>query len=125
MSKHSPATAKTIPTGVIEYAVGFVLSLVLTLTAYAFVVGNILEDWALVYVLVGLALTQAFVQLLFFLHLRQEAEPRWKLLTFDFMLVVVAILVFGSLWIMNNLDYNMMSPDETNQYIMEDEGIHQ
>jgi cytochrome o ubiquinol oxidase operon protein cyoD len=108
---------------VMQYVIGFVLSVALTLTAYAFVVGDVLEGWALTYALVSLALIQTLVQLLFFLHLRHEAEPRWKLLVFDFMLVIVAILVFGTLWIMNNLNYHMMSPEQTDTYLMEEEGI--
>ncbi len=39
------------------------------------------------------------------------------------MMLVVAILVLGSLWIMNHLNYHM-SPAGTNSAIMKDEGIH-
>jgi cytochrome o ubiquinol oxidase operon protein cyoD len=131
MSKVMTATQKK-PAGasfslkgpVLEYVAGFVLSLGLTITAYAFVAGGSLGHTALMCILVTLALVQTVVQLLFFLHLRQESEPRWKLLVFDFMLVIVVILVFGSLWIMDNLHYNMMSPEETDQHIMNDEGVH-
>ena len=52
-------------------------------------------------------LAQFFTQLLFFLHLGRETKPRWKLLVFLFMTMIVAILVFGSLWIMYNLNYHM------------------
>jgi cytochrome o ubiquinol oxidase subunit IV len=107
----------------ISYVVGFILSAALTMTAYALVTGQVLEGWALTYTLIGLALVQTLVQLLFFLHLRDESEPRWKLLVFDFMLLIVVILVFGTLWIMNNLEHHMMSPQQTETYIIEDEGI--
>jgi cytochrome o ubiquinol oxidase operon protein cyoD len=108
---------------VINYIVGFVLSAGLTLTAYGFAKGHVFSGPALMYCLAGLALVQALVQLLFFLHLRQEAEPRWKLLVFDLMLLIVAILVFGTLWIMNNLNSHTMSPQQTGNYIIQDEGI--
>ncbi len=107
----------------ITYCVGFGLSLTLTLAAYGFVTGHVFSGLALTGVLAGLAIVQVLVQLLFFLHLRHEAEPRWKLLVFDFMLLIVAILVFGTLWIMNNLDYHAMTPGQTDTYIMKDEGI--
>ena len=41
--------------------------------------------------------------------------------------LVVGILVIGSLWIMSNLNYNMghdMSPQETTDYILEEEGYN-
>jgi len=37
--------------------------------------------------------------------------------------LVVLIVVVGSLWIMNNLNYHM-SPAATDAAIMKDEGIH-
>ena len=114
----------TIEGKIMEYIVGFIASLGLTLTAYAFVVGGILQSKAALYVLATLAIIQTIIQLVFFLHLRNESEPRWKLLAFDFMLIVVVIIVFGSIWIMDNLNYNMMPPHETDQQVMEDEGIY-
>jgi len=129
MSTTTSTTVKRIGAegSVVSYCVGFVLSLALTITAYAMVTGKVLEGWPLIYSLTGLALVQMLVQLLFFLHLRHEDEPRWKLLVFDLMLLIVAILVFGSIWIMNNLNYHGHSlPKEgTDQYIIQDEGFEQ
>ncbi len=105
------------------YVVGFVMSLLLTLIAYLAVVNHMLSTPVLIATILGLAVIQLAVQLRLFLHLGQEAKPRWNLLAFAFMGLVVAILVLGSLWIMNNLDYHMGSPAETDHYIMEDEGI--
>lgn len=59
-----------------------------------------------------LAFGQFVVQLVYFLHLGTEQKPRWKLLVFWFMIVVVLIVVVGSLWIMYNLNYNMIMPPE-------------
>jgi cytochrome o ubiquinol oxidase operon protein cyoD len=49
-----------------------------------------------------------WIQLHYFLHLGDEPKPQWNLLTFGFMIGVVLILVFGTLWIMNNLNDRMM-----------------
>lgn len=102
-----------------RYTIGFVLSLVLTLAAYYYVVLHGSEMWLLV-VLGTLALTQMIVQLVFFLHLGDEVGPRYKLASFLFMLLVLAIVVIGSLWIMANLNYNMMhmGPNEKTNYMM-------
>jgi len=89
--------------------IGFAYSIVLTLAAYFLVVEKVISGWVLDATIVTLCLAQITVQLLFFLHLKNESRPRWKLLIFLFMLGVVVILIAGSLWIMHNLDYRMMT----------------
>ena len=61
--------------------------------------------------IIFLAVVQLVVQLVFFLHLGRERQPRWNLLAFAFMAIVLLILVLGSLWIMNNLNYHMTQTD--------------
>jgi cytochrome o ubiquinol oxidase subunit IV len=90
-----------------SYVIGFAASLVLTLSAYILVVHNLLTRRVLIGAVATLALAQFFSQMFFFLHLGRETKPRWKLLVFAFMVLVVAILVFGSMWIMYNLNYHM------------------
>jgi cytochrome o ubiquinol oxidase operon protein cyoD len=108
----------------LPYIAGFGLSVVLTLIAYVLVANHIMSDWVAVYTVVGLAIVQLVVQLMFFMHMGRESEPRWNLLVFDFTLIVVIILVVGSLWIMNNLHYNMTPPADADQQVIRDEGIH-
>ena len=101
-----------------RYTIGFVLSLLLTFAAYLYVVLGANGAWLLP--LLGvLALTQMVVQLIFFLHLGDEVGPRYKLWSFVFMLIILATVVGGSLWIMVNLNYNMMSmsPSEKTNYM--------
>lgn len=87
--------------------------------AYVVVVYGILPDYAKLLVM-ALAAAQMVIQLVFFLHLGNESSPKWNLAAFAFMLLMLGILVIGSLWIMNNLNYNMMmSPQEMNQYMLE------
>jgi len=105
-----------------SYTIGFVLSLLLTVASYLSVVNNLLTGQTLLVVIVGLAIAQLLTQLVFFLHLGSEPKPRTNLVVFSFMIMVVGILVIGSLWIMHNLDYNMM-PHEVDKYLLEEEGI--
>ena len=93
------------------YVTGFVVSLLLTILAYLVVVKDIVDIRLVVPVIVILAVTQLVVQLVFFLHLGRETKPRWNMMAFLFMLLVVFIVVAGSLWIMKNLQYNMSMPD--------------
>ncbi|HWZ65436.1 MAG TPA: cytochrome o ubiquinol oxidase subunit IV [Patescibacteria group bacterium] len=93
-----------------SYLLGFMLSLLLTGTVYIVATRHLFDGGGLVLVIMILALAQALTQLMLFLHLGQETKPRWKLGVFLFMLMVLLILVGGSLWIMQNLNYNMAMP---------------
>lgn len=102
-----------------SYIIGFVLSVVLTLGAYFAVTEEWLSGTALIALIMGLASLQFIVQLFFFLHLGSESKPRWKLAAFLFMFLVLVIIVGGSLWIMANLNYNMMmTPEQMDEYML-------
>lgn len=91
-----------------SYIIGFILSILLTILPYLIVVNHLLVHNYIIISVVILGVMQLLVQLIFFLHLSSESKPRWNLLAFLFTVLVVAILVIGAIWIMNNLDYNMM-----------------
>lgn len=120
----SKVPPKTSTSMLASYISGFVLSLALTFLAYSLVVNHIFAGWGLVASIAGLAGVQLLVQLVFFLHLGNEPKPRLNLIVLLFAVLVIIIVMFGSLWIMHNLDYNMMSPMETETFIREEEGIY-
>ena len=102
-----------------SYIVGFVCAILLTCIAYFLVVDRVLSGTLLVWALMGLALVQVLVQLVFFLHFGQGKEAKWNNAAFYFMLIVLVILVIGSLWIMQNLNYNMMmTPEQMDEYML-------
>lgn len=107
-----------------SYIIGFILSTILTAIAFWIVKIHLNHhhlypsDNFLMITLAALAVTQLFVQMVFFLHLSRESKPRWNALALAFAVTVVVILVIGSLWIMSNLNYRMMySPSQINQYL--------
>jgi len=106
-----------------SYVVGFILSVIATLIAYFFVVNHLWPKEMLMYVVLGIAVLQLIIQAVFFLHIGRGS--RLKLVTFVFAIIIVLIIVVGSIWIMHNLDYNMMqmSPDQMNMYMHQHEGI--
>lgn len=106
-----------------SYSIGFVLSLVLTGAAYVIVTNQLLSGFSMMAAIAVLAFAQVLVQLFFFLHLGRETKPRLKLLVFLFMLLVLTIVVGGSLWIMQNLNYHMMPSKDMTNYIIKDEGM--
>ncbi|HVU80057.1 MAG TPA: cytochrome o ubiquinol oxidase subunit IV [Candidatus Paceibacterota bacterium] len=93
------------------YVIGFGLSVAATLFAFGLVERHTLSGHAvapqawLVPLLVLLAVAQLATQLICFLHVGKEERPRWNLMALLFALLIVAILVGGTLWIMNNLDH--------------------
>ncbi len=91
-----------------EYIVGFVLSLLLTLIAYFIVKEHLLKGLLLFSTLGGLGVVQAVIQVFLFLHLGKESKPKWGVVVFLFMLMVLIIIVGGSLWIMQSLDSRLM-----------------
>ena len=107
-----------------SYIVGFVVSVVLTLTAYfttldpaAFHLGV----GSLVVVILSLAVVQLVVQLVFFLHLGKGSGSRWNVVILFSTIGIIFIIITGSLWIMSHLNYNM-TPQEINQYIIDQSG---
>ena len=107
----------------ISYVVGFILSIAATLIAYLFVIHHVWPKEMLVYVVLGIAVVQLVIQAVFFLHIGRGS--RLKLVTFAFAILIVLIIVVGSIWIMNNLNYTMMrmSPDQMQVYMHQHEGI--
>ena len=91
-----------------SYILGFVLSLLTTGLAYFLTTEHILKDPILTHSLLTLAIIQAAVQLVLFLHLGKEVKPRWNVMVFLFMVAVLLIVVAGSIWIMSYLNYNVM-----------------
>jgi cytochrome o ubiquinol oxidase operon protein cyoD len=105
-----------------SYVIGFVFSLVFTLTAYVMAVHHLLANHTLIGFLACLAILQFILQAVFFLHLSIERRPRWKLAVFLFMIMVVLILVFGSIWIMSNLNQRM-TPGQMNNYMTSQDAL--
>ena len=54
------------------------------------------------------AAAQVLVQLVYFLHMNSSSEQRWNVIAFIYTVLCIAVLLVGSVWIMNYLHYNMM-----------------
>jgi len=89
------------------YVKGFVFSVIITTVAFALVGFKVFSPLVLCLAVAVLALTQLFIQLVYFLHLSTDSEARWNLVSAIFAVMVVAIILAGTLWIMFDL-YAMM-----------------
>jgi len=60
--------------------------------------------------LVVLAIAQMGIHLVFFLHITTAPDNTNNVLALAFGILIVFLVIAGSLWIMNNLNENMMMP---------------
>ncbi len=87
---------------------GFIISLLLTLVSFGMVaVGHFPISLTLA-VIVSLAVLQVIAQMHFFLHLDSSPSQRWNVMILIYTLIIIALLVVGTLWIMYNTGIRMM-----------------
>jgi cytochrome o ubiquinol oxidase operon protein cyoD len=91
-----------------DYLIGFVLAAVLTAVPFWLVMNHLLSPAATAGVVMALAAVQVVVHMIYFLHMNSRSEGGWTLLAMLFTVVLVVIVLSGSLWVMYNLDTNMM-----------------
>jgi cytochrome o ubiquinol oxidase subunit IV len=92
-----------------DYAVGFLLSVILTAIPFLLVMGKVFEKSSTTaLVILGFAAVQIVVHMIYFLHLNTRSENGWSMLSLIFTAVLVVILLSGSIWVMYHLNTNMM-----------------
>ena len=92
-----------------EYAIGFVLSVILTAIPFWLVMAKVIAvRYTAVLVLGGFAVVQILVHMVYFLHMNGKVEGGWTLLSTIFTVVFVAIAIAGTLWVMFHMNANMM-----------------
>ncbi|MDF2718742.1 MAG: cyoD, partial [Paenibacillus sp.] len=79
---------------------GFLLSIVLTIIPLVVVLNHWVEGTGAMVIMLGTAVLQFVVQLVFFMHLREEKKPRWNLMALLLGLFILLTIVIGSIWIM-------------------------
>jgi cytochrome o ubiquinol oxidase operon protein cyoD len=65
--------------------------------------------------LVVLAIAQMGVHLVFFLHITTGPDNTNNVMALAFGVLIVVLVIVGSLWIMTNLNHNMMPMDQLMQ----------
>jgi cytochrome o ubiquinol oxidase subunit IV len=93
---------------VLGYVIGFGLAVLLTATSF-FVAGtDLVWQPSIPVALVVLAMAQMGVHLVFFLHITTGPDNTNNVLALAFGLLIVFLVVGGSIWIMNQMNHNMM-----------------
>ena len=97
--------------GLVKALMGLAASVVLTLASFWAAGTGLVWGPGVPVLLAALAIGQMGVHLVFFLHISSGPEGTNTILALAFGVFVVALVVFGSLIIMANLDAGMVSMD--------------
>jgi cytochrome o ubiquinol oxidase operon protein cyoD len=93
--------------GILGYLIGLALAALLTAASFAVVYTNLIWGPAIPAALVTLAVAQMGVHLVFFLHLTTAPDNTNNAMALAFGVLIVALIIGGSLWIMDHLNQNM------------------
>jgi len=91
-----------------DYTLGFVFAAVLTAIPFWLVMSHALPPGPTAVAVMGLAIVQVVVHMIYFLHMNSRSEGGWNMLALLFTALLVGIVLSGSLWVMHHLDTNMM-----------------
>jgi cytochrome o ubiquinol oxidase subunit IV len=92
-----------------SYAIGFILSVILTVIPFGLVMYPSLPKALTLWIVLAFAVIQVLVHLVYFLHLDRSAAQRNNVIAFVFAALVIVLLVGLSLWIMFSIHSNMMA----------------
>jgi cytochrome o ubiquinol oxidase subunit IV len=92
-----------------SYMTGFVLSVILTAIPFWLVMADVFDSHTVTSIVVmALAAVQIVVHMIYFLHMNTKSEGGWTIMALIFTIIIVAIALSGSLWVMYHLNTNMM-----------------
>ena len=97
------------------YTIGLALAVILTAASFWVANTSLLWTPGIPLGLVVLAIAQMGVHLVFFLHITTGPDNTNNVLALAFGILIVFLVMAGSLWIMANLNHNMMPMDQLMQ----------
>ena len=100
---------------VLGYVVGLALAVLLTATSFFIAGTNLVWQPSIPIAIIVLAIAQMGVHLVFFLHITTGPDNTNNVMALAFGLLIVLLVISGSLWIMANLNQNMLPMDQIMQ----------
>jgi cytochrome o ubiquinol oxidase operon protein cyoD len=94
------------------YVIGLGLAILLTATSFFIAGTDLVWHPSIPVAIIVLAIAQMGVHLVFFLHITTGADNTNNILALAFGILIVVLVIGGSLWIMSNLNHNMMPMDQ-------------
>ena len=111
--EHAPGDEEgvSVKARVVGYLIGLALAILLTATSF-FVAGtDLVWQPSIPVAIIVLAIAQMGVHLVFFLHITTSPDNTNNVLALAFGVLIVLLVIGGSVWIMANMNYNMMPRD--------------
>jgi cytochrome o ubiquinol oxidase operon protein cyoD len=108
----SPADARH---GLRTYLIGLGLATVMTIASFWAAQTHLIYGPGISVAIVVLAIAQMGIHLVFFLHITTAPDNANNVLALAFGILIACLVVFGSLWIMANLDHNMLPAEQMRQ----------
>ena len=99
----------------IGYLVGLGLAVLLTATSFFVASTDLVWQPSIPIAIIVLAIAQMGVHIVFFLHITTGPDNTNNVMALAFGVLIVLLVVGGSLWIMANLNQNMMPMDQLMQ----------
>jgi cytochrome o ubiquinol oxidase operon protein cyoD len=103
---------RTLAQEVRGYLLGLGLAVVLTIASFWAVETHAIYRPGAAVALLVLAVAQMGIHLIFFLHITTAPDNANNILALAFGVLIVCLIVFGSLWVMLQLNHNMMPLDQ-------------
>ena len=94
--------------GVFSYVLGLLLAAALTIASFWAVSTHLIYGPGIPIAIITLAIAQMGIHLVFFLHITTGPDNTNNVLALAFGILIVCLVIFGSLWIMDHLNHNMM-----------------
>jgi len=104
----SAAGERTLGQEVRGYARGLALAVGLTAASFWVRGTTLVYGPGLALALLVLAVAQMGIHLIFFLHITTAPDNENNVLALAFGVLIVCLIVFGSLWVMEHLNHNMV-----------------
>jgi cytochrome o ubiquinol oxidase operon protein cyoD len=99
--------ALDVAKGIRGYVIGLIAAAGLTAASFWFASTDLIYEPGLPVFLIALAVGQMGVHLVFFLHITSGPDNTNNVLALAFGVLIVALTLFGSIWIMDHLNHGM------------------
>jgi cytochrome o ubiquinol oxidase operon protein cyoD len=94
--------------GLRTYLIGLGLAIVMTMASFWAAQTHLIYGPGVSVAIVVLAIAQMGIHLVFFLHITTAPDNANNVLALAFGILIACLVIFGSLWIMANLNHNML-----------------
>ncbi len=105
-------TGENVSAQVIGYTIGLALAVIMTAVSFYIVHSRLIWSPGIPIGLIVLAIGQMGIHLVFFLHVNTGPDSTNTILALAFGLLIVFLVLAGSLFIMTNLNQNMLPMDQ-------------